>query len=401
MDRFSARDMGFSLSQISSGDCAAAAARAAAADLIFKIGYENVTINHSHGASRTYMLQRFDEHCNSDQSEYVALMEGGVSPDIRERANIHVCVSRIKDIRETADNSHIDLRYPNLFLRGGEGIGTAAADTGGIKKGQPLIEKESRALIFDAVADVCEASDGNQLLMITVSCPEGMMIAAKQAMGQNTFVGGITIRGSYGHIPPIHMREISDSIDAQMHFQTRQGIKSILVSPGKYCAEQIAQSLHVDLKTSILCYNFPGQAIDEAVAEGVENMLLVGNVGKLVKLAAGIMNTNSTASDARKEIFAAHTALVGGTSAQAKTLMGCTTVDEMLSLLDNWGLRDRVMQSIMGQIEISVRRRCHGKLRFGVALFSEQFGLLGQTSDTRNVLVKVSQEQYALSLKMK
>ena len=249
MDRFSARDMGFSLSQISSGDCAAAAARAAAADLIFKIGYENVTVNHSHGASRTYMLRRLDERCNSDQSEFVALMEGGMPPDIREKANIHVCVSKIKDIRETADNSHIDLRYPNLFLRGGEGIGTATADLEGIKKGQPLIEKESRALIFDAVADVCEASDGNQLLMITVSCPEGMMIAARQSMGQNGFVGGITIRGSYGHIPPIHMREISDSIDAQIRYQTRQGIKSILVSPGKYCAEQIAQSLLKALRT--------------------------------------------------------------------------------------------------------------------------------------------------------
>ena len=401
MDRFSARDMGLSLSQISSGDCAAAAARAAAADLIFRIGYENVTINHSHGASRTYMLQRVDERCNDDQSEYVALMEGGAAPDIRERANIHVCVSRIKDIAETADNCHIDLRYPNLFLRGGEGIGTAVNDINGIRKGQPLIEKESRALIFDAVADVCDASDGMQLLMITISCPEGMMIAAKHSMGQNAFSGGITIMGSYGHIPPVHMREISESIDAQIHEQTRQGIKSILVSPGKYCAKQIAQSLHVDLKTSILCYNFPGQAIDQAVSEEVENMLLVGNVGKLVKLAAGIMNTNSTASDARREIFAAHTALVGGTSTQAKTLMGCVTVDEMLSLLDTWGLRDRVMQSIMQQIEASVKRRCHGRLNFGVALFSEQFGLLGQTSNTRNVLVKVSQEQYALSLKMK
>ena len=401
MDRFSSGNMGFSLSQISSGDCAAAAARAAAADLIFKIGYENVTINHAHGASRTYMLQRLDERCDGNRSEYVAVMEGGAAPDIRDRASIHVNVSRVNDIRETDDNSHIDLRYPNLFLRGGEGIGTAAADMGGIKKGQPLIEKEARALIFDAVAEVCEASDGMQMLIITVSCPEGMMIAARQSMGQNAFSGGITIMGSYGHIAPIHMREISNSIDSQIQFQTRQGIKSILVSPGKYCAQQIAQSLHVDLKTSILCYNFPGQAIDEAVNQGVENLLLVGNVGKLVKLAAGIMNTNSTASDARKEIFAAHTALVGGTSAQAKTLMGCVTVDEMLSLLDNWGLRDRVMQSIMHQIEISVKRRCHGKLHFGVALFSEQFGLLGQTSDTRNVLVKVSQEQYALSLKMK
>ena len=60
-----------------------------------------------------------------------------------------------------------------------------------------------------------------------------------------------------------------------------------------------------------------------------------------------------------------------------------------------------IMQSIMNSIEINVKKRCHGKLRFGVALFSEQFGLLGQTSDTKNVLVKVSQEQYALSLKLK
>ena len=56
--------------------------------------------------------------------------------------NLYGQGEQIKDIRETADNSHIDLRYPNLFLRGGEGIGTAVADMAGIKKGQPLIEKE-------------------------------------------------------------------------------------------------------------------------------------------------------------------------------------------------------------------------------------------------------------------
>jgi cobalt-precorrin-5B (C1)-methyltransferase len=401
MDRFSAKDMGFSLSQISSGDCVAACARAAAANLIFKIGYENITINHSNGASRTYMVNRVDEHCNKSESEYMTTMEGGMPPDIRERANIHVKVSKIRDVREVSSNVHIDIRYGNLFLQGGEGIGTATIDRPGIKKGEALIEADCRRLIFDAVADVCEASDGAQLLMITVSCPEGMMIAAKQAAGQNGFAGGITIMGSYGHIPPVHMRDISNSIDAQIRAQTQQGVKSILVSPGDYCAAQIAGSLHVDLKTSINCYNFPGQAIDQAVQEHVENLLLVGNAGKLVKLAAGIMNTNSTASDARKEIFAAHTALVGGTALQAKTLMGCVTVDEMLSFLDNWGLRDRVMQSIMSEIDQSVRRRCAGRLRFGVALFSQQFGLLGVTSDTKNVLIKVSQEQYALSLRMK
>ena len=401
MDRYVGRDMGLTLSHATTGDCAAAAARAAAANLIFKIDYENITVNHAGGASRTYMVGRVGSHCDKDQSEYSVLMEGGVAPDIREKANIHVNVSRIKDIAGAVDNSVIDIRYGNLFMRGGEGIGSAAVDQPGIRKGEPLIEKDARKLIFDAVADVCEASDGAQLLLITVSCPEGMMIAAKQTAPQTAFTGGISIMGSYGSIPPVHMRDISNSIDNQILFQTRQGVKSILVSPGRYCADAIRNQLHVDLKTGIFCYNFPGQAIDKAVEEHVENLLLVGNVGKLVKMSAGIMNTNSTASDARREIFAAHTAMVGGTASQSKIIMGCTSVDEILALLDGWGLRDRVMGSIMTRVHEAVGRRCGGRLNYGVALFSETYGLVGQTVNTRNVLIKVSQEQYALSLKMK
>ncbi len=400
MDRYGTV-LGHVSGHLSSGDCAAAAARAAAANLIFRIKYENVSIAQSNGGTVSCPVSQVVENCNAIQSEYVAVMEGGTPPDIREKCNIHVCVSRISDVRTIRENAFIDIRYGNLFLQGGEGIGTAASDMPGIRKGEALIEKDARTLIFDAVSDVCEMSDGAQLLLVTVSCPEGMMIAAKHSMGQNVFSGGVTIMGSSGSLLPVHMRDISDSIDAQIRFQTAQGVKSILVSPGNYCAKKIYESLHVDLKTSIFCYNFPGQAIDTAVEEKVENLLLVGNAGKLVKLAAGIMNTNSTAADARKEIFAAHISMVGGTAAQAKTIMGCVTVDEMLALLGAWGLRERVMQSIMGQIERSVMGRCRGKLKFGVALFSEEFGLLGVTSETKNVLIKVSQEQYALSLRMK
>ncbi len=386
MDRYSTV-AGQVSSHISSGECAAAAARAAAANLIFRINYENVTINHPNGSSRIYPVKKVLENCTDSQSEYMTVMEGGSAPDIREKACIHVNVSRISDIRTLRDNVQIDIRYGNLFLQNGEGIAA--------------LDKYALRLVFDAVADCCEMSDGAQLLLITVKSPEGMLIAAKQAMGQSTFSGGITLLGTDGIVLPVHMRDISDSIDSQIRSQTAQGIKSILVSPGRYCAKIIADSIHVDLKTSIFCYNFPGHAIDKAVEEGVENLLLVGNAGKLVKLAAGIMNTNSTAADARKEIFAAHVSMVGGTAVQAKTIMGCVTVDEILALLGNWGLRDKVMQSIMMEIDRSVRRRSGGKLRFGVALFSEQFGFLGQTPDTRNVLIKVSQEQYALSLKMK
>ncbi len=394
-------ESGNHISSLTTGDCAAAAARAAAVCLLFGFDYEYVTLNHSGGSTRTIPVYKDDNMCNDDQAHFHAVMEGGVSPDIRDKADIHVTVSRIKNMNDISENCHIDIRYGNLFLCGGEGIGTASIDKPGIVKGEALIEKEARKIIFDAVAEACEISDGNQLLLITVSCPEGMMIAAKQAMGQNTFSGGISIIGEYGALARIHQREISSSIYDQIIRQTNMGVKSILVTPGKYCEDLISTNLHVSLKTAIKCYNYPGDAIDIAVDHGVENMLLVGNGGKLIKLAAGIMNTHSAASDARREIFAAHTAIVGGSSTQARTIMSCVTTDEILSLLETWGLRDRVMASIMNQINDAVYRRSRGKLRFGVALFSQEYGMLGQTVGTKNVLVKVSQEQYALSLKLK
>lgn len=387
-------------SLISSGDCAAAAARAAAANLIFRIESEMVTVTHERG-SRTYTVHKNAVNCNDSSSEFFVVMEGGMAPDIRERAQIVANVSRIKDIRSLNDKAYIDKRYSNLFLQGGEGIGTASSDLPGIKRGEYLIEENARKLIFDAVAGVVDISDGAQFLLITLHCPEGMMIAAKQPMVQTGFSGGITIMGDYGEVESVHQRDIAQSIDDQLQRQVNLGVKSILVSPGDYCAAKIYQQLHVSLDTAIRCYNFPGYAIDSAVTMGIENMLLVGNVGKLVKLAAGIMNTNSYASDGRREIFAAHTALVGGTAMQVRTVMGCITCDEILALLDSWGLRDRVMNSIMMAINNYVRTRSQGKLRFGVALFSEEYGLLGQTMDTKNVLVKVSQEQFALSLKLK
>lgn len=389
-----------SICPMTTGDCVAAAARAAAADLIFRIKTETVSITHAEGTV-TVPVAREDLNCDKRGCEYVAEMSGGTPPDIRDKAKIYVKVSYIDDFRSLSEKAFIDIRYGNLFIQAGEGIGTAVGDRPGIKNGEALIEAEARKMIFEAVADVCDISDGAQLLLITVRCPDGMMIAAKQAMGQNAFMGGISIIGTHGTLTKIHQRDITNSISDQINRQIRLGAASVLIAPGDYCGEKVYEQLHVPLDTAVYCYNYPGMAIDNCSEKGVENLLLVGNIGKLVKLAAGISNTNSFASDGRREIFAAHTAIVGGTSSQVRTVMNCVTCDEILALLNNWGIRDRVMASIMKAIEEYVKARITGNMRIAVALFSKQFGLLGSTSETKNVLVKVSQEQFALSHKLK
>ena len=67
----------------------------------------------------------------------------------------------------------------------------------------------------------------------------------------------------------------------------------------------IRRTYGFDLERSVKCSNFIGASIDMAADLGFEEMLLTGHIGKLVKLAGGIMNTHSREADCRMELLAA------------------------------------------------------------------------------------------------
>lgn len=162
--------------------------------------------------------------------------------------------------------------------------------------------------------------------------------------------------------------------------------RRILAVPGNYGQRYVEQQLGLRGVPVVEVSNYIGEAIDLAVSYGATDFLLVGNVGKLVKLAAGIMNTHSRVADGRWEIFAAHLALCGGTRAQVAAMREATTTEEMLTRLEEMGLRVPVMASIMGEIEAHIAHRIRGQMNFGVIVYSERFGRVGETAGAERLL---------------
>lgn len=162
--------------------------------------------------------------------------------------------------------------------------------------------------------------------------------------------------------------------------------RRILAVPGNYGQRYVEQQLGLRGVPVVEVSNYIGEAIDLAVSYGATDFLLVGNVGKLVKLAAGIMNTHSRVADGRWEIFAAHLALCGGTRAQVAAMREATTTEEMLTRLEEMGLRAPVMASIMGEIEAHMVHRIRGQMNFGVIVYSERFGRVGETAGAARLL---------------
>ena len=164
--------------------------------------------------------------------------------------------------------------------------------------------------------------------------------------------------------------------------------RRILAVPGNYGQRYVEQQMGLRGVPVVEVSNYIGEAIDLAVSYGATDFLLVGNVGKLVKLAAGIMNTHSRVADGRWEIFAAHLALCGGTRAQVAAMREATTTEEMLTRLEEMGLRAPVMVSIMGEIEAHMAHRIRGQMDFGVIVYSERFGRVGETAGAARLLEK-------------
>ena len=84
------------------------------------------------------------------------------------------------------------------------------------------------------------------------------------------------------------------------------------MTPGNYGDSFAQDTLGLDLTGRCTCSNYVGAAIDHAAGLGFSSLLLVGHLGKLIKVAAGNMNTHSKVADGRRETLTAHAALAGG-----------------------------------------------------------------------------------------
>ena len=124
--------------------------------------------------------------------------------------------------------------------------------------------------------------------------------------------------------------------------------RRLILAPGNYGLDYLHErypELHAVpvVKTS----NFIGDTLDMAAAARFEEVLLVGHVGKLVKVAGGIMNTHSHTADCRTELFCTHAALCGASREVCAALMNAATTDACLELLDSAGLRAPVLESLL------------------------------------------------------
>lgn len=276
---------------------------------------------------------------------------------------------------------------PGITVDGGEGVGRVTRPGLDQPVGAAAINRVPRQMIEQQAAAVCDELGYEGGLQVVIRVPGGAAMAQKTFNPNLGIVGGLSILGTSGVVEPMSMQALIDTIGLEIRQARAAGHTGLILTPGNYGMDYLhSRGLDALRAPVVKCSNFIGDALDAAGAEGFSSVLLVGHAGKLVKLAGGIMNTHSRYADCRTELFCAHAAACGAPPALCRALLGAATSDACVALLDEAGLRGPVLQSLLAAVQTHLERRAAGGCRVGAMVFSNLYGLLGQTETVQEII---------------
>ena len=352
------------------GSCAAAAAKAAAWMLLTGQRKERIQIQTPKGIPLD--LPVLDICVESDRVSCAIEKDGGDDPDVTKGMHITAEVSRTEE-----SGIHID---------GGQGVGRVTKPGLDQPVGNAAINSVPRQMIRENLEEVCRIADYRGGLAVVISAPGGEEIAKKTFNPRLGIEGGISILGTTGIVEPMSEQALVDTIRVELRQRKINGAQYVLLTPGNYGSDFIKESLLLDPARGVLVSNYIGDALDICRELGFRGILLVGHIGKLVKVAGGMFNTHSKYGDCRMDILTAQAACCGLTPAGAKEMLGCVTCDDGLRILQAQGIYEQTLEQLTERIRRLLDIRVGGALETGVILFSKVYGLLGKTPNADGLI---------------
>jgi len=345
------------------GSCAALAAKAATIMLLTGESIEEVDIITPVGLP--IVVPVLEKEMESDSVSCAVQKDAGDDPDITDGLLVYAKVHKTGT--------------PGVNIDGGPGIGRVTRPGLDQPAGAAAINRVPRQMIESSVQEICNRCDYKGGIDVLISIPKGIELAGRTFNPRLGIEGGISVLGTSGVVKPMSMQALIDCIGVELRALAAEGHDKVVLTPGNYGEAFIAAHPFLSIAPVVKCSNFIGDALDFAAAYGFTKILLVGHIGKFIKLAGGIMNTHSGVADCRMELLTAHAALAGAKQETVAELMKAVSIDACIKILDECGLRAAVISSLLRNIHINLKRRAGESIGISTVLFSNVYGLLGKS----------------------
>ena len=368
------------------GSAAAAAAKASAYMLFSGKIKDSITIQTP--ADIEYQTKIVDIDIQKDYVSCAVIKDSGDDPDVTNGAKIVAKVIKKSDCGSEENENHQD--NDQIIITAGEGIGIVTRPGLDQSVGSAAINSVPRQMIRNEVMQVLDLFDYKGKVIVQISVPEGAKLAKSTFNERLGIEGGISIIGTTGIVEPMSMQALKDTIYIELKQKVMLGNKTACICPGNYGRDFMLRHYDFDIEQCVKCSNFIGDTIDMILELGFEEMLLVGHIGKLIKVSGGIMNTHSREADCRMELLNAALIKTGVADNDIyQKVSDSLTTDEALMIIDQKGLLKDTMDVVMDKVMFYLNKRAKSKIRIECVIYSNEFGVLCKSVDAEKLIAKI------------
>ncbi|MEK6832297.1 MAG: cobalt-precorrin-5B (C(1))-methyltransferase [Thermoproteota archaeon] len=259
------------------GTSATAAAKAALLSIINQTKIENIDVKLPKGSfiKIPIHLCQFDEN----RSKCSVIKDGGDDPDVTHGAEIVVELSFTDKINE-------------IEIDGGEGVGIVTKPGLGLELNKAAINPVPKKMINENLREITDKHLLKKGIKVIISVPKGKELGPKTDNPRIGILNGISILGTSGIVIPFSTASYAASIRQNLDVAIAMGNDTVVLTTGGR-SEDFAKKI-VDLPEHCFVQmgDFSGYTIQQCARKEIKKAYVVGFIGKLAKMAAGVKQTH-------------------------------------------------------------------------------------------------------------
>ncbi len=351
------------------GTCATAATAAAISMILNQDIEEKVTVSTANGVEVTMDIK--DPSFGELTASAAVEKDGGDDADATHGLLIYSTVTLIPDSND-------------IEIDGGEGVGRVTQKGLKCDVGMAAINPTPRAMIEKTARQLLGPNCGAKII---ISVPGGEETAKLTYNSRLGIVGGISILGTTGIVNPMSEESWKASITIELTMLYNQGYRSVVLAPGNYGEDFATNVLGIPPHRIVNMSNFVGHVLKEVQRIGFTRVLMVGHMGKFVKVDGGIFSTHSKDSDARMEIIMANLALLGAPVELLEKVDQCITTDAAGTLIEEYHYEE-VYQVLVDKMKFRSERLLRNRkpeVSIDVVTFGTEAGYLASTQTLEEI----------------
>jgi len=259
------------------GTSATAAAKAALLSIINQKKIENIDVKLPKGDLIKIPIHfcKFE----TNKARCSVIKDGGDDPDVTHGAEIIVDLSLMKEKNK-------------IEIEGGEGVGIVTKPGLGLEINKPAINPVPKKMINENLVEVAGDLLNEKGIQVIISVPKGKELGPKTDNPRIGILHGISILGTSGIVIPFSTASYAASIRQNLDVAIAMKNDTVVLTTGGRSEDFAKKIIDLPDHCFVQMGDFSGYTMQQCSKKNIKKAFVVGFIGKLAKMAAGVKQTH-------------------------------------------------------------------------------------------------------------